>query len=93
LSFTCQPLARSNLKLTAATFEAMRADTQLLSASDWPHWAFDLPSSITSLPFLSAEAKRNILGLNAARLFKLEVPPQKLAKSKRREREREPVTA
>jgi predicted TIM-barrel fold metal-dependent hydrolase len=91
--FTSQPLERSNLKLTAATFEAMRADTQLLFASDWPHWDFDLPSSITSLPFLSAEAKRNILGLNAARLFKLEVPPQKLAKSKRREREREPVTA
>jgi predicted TIM-barrel fold metal-dependent hydrolase len=84
--FTSQPLERSNLKLTEATFEAMRADTQLLFASDWPHWDFDLPSSITSLPFLSAEAKRNILGLNAARLFNLEVPPNKLAKAKRRER-------
>ena len=91
--FTSQPLERSNLKLTEATFEAIRADTQLLFASDWPHWDFDLPSSITSLPFLNAQAKRNILGLNAARLFKLEVPPQKLAKAKRREREREPVTA
>jgi len=83
--FTSQPLERSNLKLTQATFEAICADTQLLFASDWPHWDFDLPSSITSLPFLNAQAKRNILGLNAARLFNLTVPTHKLAKAKRRE--------
>ncbi|MBV8323174.1 MAG: amidohydrolase, partial [Hyphomicrobiales bacterium] len=75
--FTSQPLERSNMKLTQATFEAIRADTQLLYASDWPHWDFDAPSSITKLPFLKEEAKRNILGLNAARLFELEVPPAK----------------
>ena len=28
----------SNLKLTQATMEAINADTQLLFASDWPHW-------------------------------------------------------
>jgi predicted TIM-barrel fold metal-dependent hydrolase len=89
--FTSQPLERSDLRLTEATFEAIRADTHLLFASDWPHWVFDLPSSITSLPFLSAQAKRNILGLNAARLFKLTVPTRKLAKVKRSARE--PVTA
>jgi uncharacterized protein len=89
--FTSQPLERSDLKLTQATFEAIRAESQLLFASDWPHWDFDLPNSITSLPFLSAQGKRNILGLNAARLFKLSVPPQKLAKAKHRERA--PVTA
>jgi predicted TIM-barrel fold metal-dependent hydrolase len=89
--FTSQPLERSDLKLTEATFQAIRAESQLLFASDWPHWDFDLPSTITSLPFLGAQAKRNILGLNAARLFKLTVPAQKLAKAKRRERE--PVTA
>lgn len=60
--------------------EAMNAETQLLFASDWPHWDFDLPSSITTLPFLTEDAKRNILGLNAARLFNLEVPAGKLAK-------------
>ena len=53
--------------------EAFNAETQLLYASDWPHWDFDPPSSITTLPFLSEQAKRNILGLNAARLFNLEV--------------------
>ena len=31
------------MKLTQATFEAINADTQLLFASDWPHWDFDLP--------------------------------------------------
>jgi predicted TIM-barrel fold metal-dependent hydrolase len=75
--FTSQPLERSNMKLTQATFEAIGADTQLLYASDWPHWDFDAPSSITKLPFLKEEAKRNILGLNAARLFGLEVPAAK----------------
>src|SRR6478672_11478786 len=75
--FTSQPLERSNMKLTQATFEAIKAETQLLYASDWPHWDFDAPSSITKLPFLKEEAKRNILGLNAARLFELDVPPAK----------------
>ena len=91
--YTSQPLERSNMKLTQATFEAINADTQLLFASDWPHWDFDLPSSITSLPFLDAEAKRNILGLNAARLFNLEVPAHKLAKPHKSAAERVPVPA
>jgi predicted TIM-barrel fold metal-dependent hydrolase len=78
--YTSQPLERSNMKLTQATFEAIRADTQLLYASDWPHWDFDAPSSITKLPFLDEQAKRNILGLSAARLFDLEVPPAKSGK-------------
>ncbi len=78
--YTSQPLERSNLKLTRATFEAIEADTQLLFASDWPHWDFDLPSTITTLPFLSEPAKRNILGLNAARVFNLEIPAAKLSK-------------
>ena len=55
------------------TFEAIRAETQLLYASDWPHWDFDAPSTITTLPFLTEQARRNILGLNAARAFNLEV--------------------
>ena len=78
--FTSQPLETSNLKLTQATMEAINADTQLLFASDWPHWDFDLPTTITNLPFLSEQAKRNILGLNAARAFGFEVPAHKIAK-------------
>ena len=69
--YTSQPLERTDLKLLHATMDKIKADTQLLYASDWPHWDFDPPSVITSLPFLSDQAKRNILGLNAARLFNL----------------------
>ena len=77
--YSSQPLERSNLKLTEATFDAINAETQLLFSSDWPHWDFDLPASITDLPFLSEQAKRNILGLNALRLFNLPHPGRKLA--------------
>ena len=71
--FTSQPLEKGNMKLLEATFDAMKAETQLLFASDWPHWDFDPPTSITTIPFLTEQAKRNILGLNAARVFHLEV--------------------
>jgi predicted TIM-barrel fold metal-dependent hydrolase len=71
--YTSQPMEKTNLNLLKATMEAFKADTQLLYASDWPHWDFDAPSSITTLPFLNEQAKRNILGLNAARIFNLEV--------------------
>ena len=71
--YTTQPLERNNMKLLQSTMEACNAESQFLFASDWPHWDFDPPSAITSLPFLSEQAKRNILGLNAARLFNLEV--------------------
>jgi uncharacterized protein len=71
--FTTQPLEKSNLNLLEATFKAINAETQLLFASDWPHWDFDPPNAIASIPFLSEQAKRNILGLNAARVFNLEV--------------------
>jgi hypothetical protein len=53
------------------TFRMINAETQLLYASDYPHWDFDLPSTIWDLPFLSEKAKHNILGGTAARLFKL----------------------
>jgi predicted TIM-barrel fold metal-dependent hydrolase len=55
----------------------INAETQLLYASDWPHFDFDLPSSIIDQPFLSTEAKKNILGLNAARVFGLDPTPVK----------------
>jgi uncharacterized protein len=71
--YTSQPMEKTNLKLLQATMESFNADTQLLYASDWPHWDFDAPSSITTLPFLNEQAKRNILGLNAARVFNLPV--------------------
>ena len=55
------------------TFRMIKAETQLLYSSDYPHWDFDLPSTIYDLPFLTETAKRNILGGNAARLFGLDL--------------------
>ncbi len=77
--FTSQPLETDYPKALECTFDMIDADTQLLYASDWPHWDFDTPSTIWDLPFLNEDAKRNILGLNAARLFNLPVPERKAA--------------
>jgi len=71
--YSSQPLERTNVDLLKSTFSAINAETQLLYASDWPHWDFDAPKAITELPFLSEAAKRNILGLNAASLFKIPI--------------------
>jgi predicted TIM-barrel fold metal-dependent hydrolase len=72
--YTCQPMERpEDLSLLQSTFKAIKAETQLLYASDYPHWDFDLPSVIFDLPFLSEEQKRNILGGNAQKLFGFEV--------------------
>jgi predicted TIM-barrel fold metal-dependent hydrolase len=79
--FTSQPMEHTSDKLLAATMEAIAAETQLLFASDWPHWDFDLPSHIWDLPFLDEAAKRNILGYNAARIFDLDIPVKYQAKA------------
>jgi len=71
--YTSQPMEMvDNLEALQLTFKMINAETQLLYASDYPHWDMDLPSTIYDLPFLSEQAKRNILGLNAQRLFNLE---------------------
>lgn len=70
--YTSQPMERSNMKALQLTLEMINAENQLLYASDWPHFDFDTPGTIFDLPFLSEQAKRNILGLNAARLFGLD---------------------
>jgi predicted TIM-barrel fold metal-dependent hydrolase len=71
--YSSQPLERNDLELLEMTMKKINAETQLMFSSDWPHWDFDPPSSITTLPFLSDKAKRNILGLNAARAFNLPI--------------------
>ncbi|TMC06608.1 MAG: amidohydrolase, partial [Chloroflexi bacterium] len=73
--FTTQPFEQlDNADHMRAVFETMAADTQLLYSSDYPHQDFDLPTLIWDLPFLSEQAKRNILGGNAMRLFGLPAP-------------------
>ena len=70
--FTCQPMEQTNMKMLEATFDVINASTQVLYASDWPHWDFDLPTVIADLPFLDEKAKKQILGHNAAKLFGLD---------------------
>jgi uncharacterized protein len=72
--YASQPMEMQNLDALELTFNMINAETQLLYASDYPHWDFDLPSAIWDLPFLNERAKHNILGGTAARLFKL--PPR-----------------
>jgi hypothetical protein len=72
--YTSQPMEIQDLEAMECTFRMIHAETQLLYASDYPHWDFDLPSTIYDLAFLSEKAKHNILGGTAARLFKL--PPR-----------------
>jgi len=69
--YSSQPMETVNHKALQLTFEMINAETQLLYSSVYPHWDFDLPSTIYDLPFLSEKAKQNILGGNAARLFGL----------------------
>lgn len=61
--YTTQPIE--------ATFEAITAETQLLYSSDWPHWDFDTPGRLASLPFRTEPMLRNILGENSRRVFNL----------------------
>jgi uncharacterized protein len=80
--YSSQPMETSNKKALELTMEMIKAETQLLYASDWPHFDFDTPSSIINLPFLSDQAKRNILGLNAAKVFGIELRKQEAPQEK-----------
>jgi hypothetical protein len=71
--YSTQPMEMvNNREALELTFKMINAETQLMYASDYPHWDTDLPSTIYDLPFLAEQAKRNILGGNAKRVFNLE---------------------
>ena len=71
--YSSQPMEKpDDNSILEATFKMIKADTQLLWSSDYPHWDFDTPGVIYDLPFLNQTAKRNILGANAARVFALD---------------------
>jgi predicted TIM-barrel fold metal-dependent hydrolase len=78
--FASQPMEITDMGLLQETFRVINAETQLVYSSDYPHWDFDLPSTIYDLPFVSETAKRNILGGNAIRLFNLKLGSDKLAR-------------
>jgi predicted TIM-barrel fold metal-dependent hydrolase len=73
MHYSTQPMEMiNNREALELTFKMINAETQLMYASDYPHWDMDLPSTIYDLPFLSETAKRNILGGNAKRVYNLE---------------------
>ncbi|WP_197420159.1 amidohydrolase family protein [Mycobacterium sp. NAZ190054] len=69
--YTSQPIEAGDKAALECTMRMINAETQLLFSSDYPHWDFDLPSSIYDLPFLDENQKRRILGENARELFNL----------------------
>ena len=85
--YTSQPMEMvENKEALELTFKMMKAESQLLYSSDYPHWDMDLPSTIYDLPFLQDRQKRAILGGNAQDLFKLDphFAPWKLERQKQR---------
>lgn len=70
--FSSQPLDRPNNAWELEyVFRVFNAEEQLMYSSDYPHWDFDLPSTIYNLPFLSDSAKEKILGKNANNVYRL----------------------
>ena len=43
--YASQPMEREDMLALECTFRMINAETQLLYASDYPHWDFDLPST------------------------------------------------
>jgi predicted TIM-barrel fold metal-dependent hydrolase len=74
--YSTQPMEDGNHEALALTMKMINAETQLLFASDYPHWDFNLPSQVYDLPFLTENQKRRILGENAREFFNL--PPGKM---------------
>jgi predicted TIM-barrel fold metal-dependent hydrolase len=72
--YSSQPMEIQDMDALECTFRMIDAENSLLYASDYPHWDFDLPSTIWDLPFLTDRARHNILGGTAHKLFKL--PPR-----------------
>jgi len=73
--FATQPLEYPDkMEYLEMVFDMIDGESQLLYASDYPHWDFDLPSRIYDLPFLSDDGRRQILGGNAMKLFDLPEP-------------------
>jgi hypothetical protein len=65
-----EPERRSDVVALFALFDG---ENQAMFASDWPHHDFDHPQHVFGLPF-SPEARRKVMGLNAAHFFGLDVP-------------------
>jgi len=74
--FATQPVEEpERLRDMAQLMQLFDGENCVVFASDWPHHDFDHPDKVLQIP-LSNEAKRKIMGGNAARLLGLEIPAQ-----------------
>ena len=55
--YSTQPMEITDEEALQNTFRMMNAETQLLYASDYPHWDFDAPVTIWDRPWLSREGQ------------------------------------
>lgn len=69
--YTSQPLEAGDDYLLEMTLKAVDAGEQVLYASNYPLPDMDVPSVIWDLDCLDEQAKRNILGETARKLFRL----------------------
>jgi predicted TIM-barrel fold metal-dependent hydrolase len=72
--FATQPIEEpENMQEMATILSLFGGEKSVMFASDWPHHDFDHPNKVLQIP-LSPEARRNILGENAARFLNLKEP-------------------
>ncbi len=69
--FTCQPVEELNPAYRNAILNDINAHDTLLYSSDYPHWDADNPSH--AMKHLPSEFHDNIMGLNALKLYGIEV--------------------
>lgn len=86
--YSTQPMeTQNNRGALESTLKMIDAETQLMYASDYPHWDMDLPNTVYDLPFLGEPAKRNILGRNACRFLGLDADELWKARKKAKQRD------
>lgn len=70
LYYGTQPLEDPhNIDHLEQLMRMMGGPDNLIFATDYPHWDYDPPNTITRLPFLTEEEKRQIFSKNAEEVF------------------------
>jgi predicted TIM-barrel fold metal-dependent hydrolase len=70
--YTVQPLEQPESAAQTRALIDRVGRSQILFASDFPHWDFDLPSSLFDLGFLSDAERRDVMAGNAIRALRLD---------------------
>jgi predicted TIM-barrel fold metal-dependent hydrolase len=74
--FATQPIEEpEHLHDMATLLTLFGGEDSVMFASDWPHHDFDHPMKVMQIP-VSHEVRRKLMGANALRLLKLEVPAE-----------------